>query len=127
MFSTAEYYPYSTSDLEFLTDKASIFLLQQFCNIYKNKNTADSTISESPPSKKRRTRKTQTKIKHTSPVLGILDSTSLPTGYSTSFPPSPHGCDHCCKALDRDGTVLICGHGYYWSCYNVMENKSRHC
>jgi hypothetical protein len=121
-------YPFSSSDLDFLTDKACIFLLEQFCQIYKNHRSSigDTTA---PPPKKRRIKKNPTQAKYNLSVLGKLDPRSLPTGYSTEIPPSPSGCDHCCKALNTgdSGTVLICGHGYHENCYNEMERKCRIC
>ncbi|UZO25449.1 uncharacterized protein OCT59_017714 [Rhizophagus irregularis] len=46
--------------------------------------------------------------------------------YSANIPPSPDACDHCRKKLD-DGEVLICGHGYHFECYQMMEYGCRHC
>ncbi|GES94531.1 hypothetical protein GLOIN_2v1841619 [Rhizophagus clarus] len=39
--------------------------------------------------------------------------------------PLPDSCDHCRKKLD-DGEVLICGHGYHFECYQMMEYGYRY-
>lgn len=126
-FSTKKQYPYSPQDLRFLTTKASIFLLSQFQEIYR-KNDETILISNEISSQKRRTkRKSQTA--YNLPTLGRTDITSMPAGYSTPFPPSFNGCDHCHKILatDDEKVILICGHGFHTECYNGMEKKCNHC
>ena len=62
-------------------------------------------------------------------TFGEVDITSMPTGYSTQFPPSSNSCDNCSKILDlvNEGIVLRCGHGYHSECYNEMERRCKHC
>ncbi|CAB4417283.1 unnamed protein product [Rhizophagus irregularis] len=71
--------------------------------------------------------KSKKKIQCQLATLGkTVDTKCLSTGYSTNMPPLPDSCDHCRKKLD-DGEVLICGHGYYFECYQMMEYDCRHC
>ncbi|RHZ55864.1 hypothetical protein Glove_410g70 [Diversispora epigaea] len=55
-----------------------------------------------------------------------VDSRCLPTGYSTSKPPSQDTCDHCNKKLNND-EVLMYGHGYYYECYQILEYGCCYC
>ena len=124
MFSTTKQYPYSPRDLEFLTDKTCLFLLSQFCEIYRKHKTS-STTSVPPPSKKRRIKKNSKPTVYNLSTLGRVDSTSMPAGYSTPFSPSSDSCDYCRNSLDigSGGIVLICGHGYHLNCYSKMGGK----
>ncbi|RIB14631.1 hypothetical protein C2G38_2322171 [Gigaspora rosea] len=79
---------------------------------------------------KKQGKKKKKDIKHKLKVLNEeVGVTHLPTGYSTGVPPLPFLCDNCYEALNdyNDGTVLICGHGYHWHCYNQIEYGCRHC
>jgi hypothetical protein len=106
-----------------------MFLLEQFRTIYKQHQVTTSTTDKPPPAKKRRIKKNPMPTTYDLPTLGKLDSTCLPAGYSTPFPPSPNGCDDCDKTFDISdvGIVLICGHGYHKRCYDKMESKCRIC
>lgn len=129
MFSTTKQYPYSPRDLEFLTDKTCLFLLSQFCEIYRKHKETSSTISVPPPTKKRRIKKHSKPTVYDLPTLGRVDSTGMPAGYSTPFPPSSDSCDYCRNSLDigNGGIVLICGHGYHSNCYSKMGGKCKYC
>src|SRR5215204_4048026 len=129
MFSTTRHYPYSPPELEFLTDKASTFLLQQFRLIFKEQQKA-STNSTPPITTPRTKKKARTEgVNIPFLTMGDLDRSALPAGYHTTYPPIPNACDDCHIqfAQDSDGTVLICGHGYHWHCYNQMRYKCNHC
>ncbi|CAG8539657.1 17651_t:CDS:2, partial [Rhizophagus irregularis] len=107
-------YPYKPSLLNILAEKTSLFLLDYFQRIYKNCG-------------KSKLCKSKKKIQCQLATLGeTVDTKCLPTGYSTNMPPLPDSCDHCRKKLD-DGEVLICGHGYHFECYQMMEYGCRHC
>ena len=63
------------------------------------------------------------------PILGKVDSTGMPAGYSIPFPPSSNSCDYCHSSLEigTGGLVLICGHGYHSDCYSRMDRKCKYC
>ena len=125
MFSTTNRYPYSPQDLKFLTNKTCLFLLSQFREIYK-KNEETILISNQISSLKKRQTKKDLRTIYDLPTLGKLDTTSMPTGYST--PPLSDGCDYChVKLIVNEGIILICGHGYHIGCYNRMDNKCEPC
>ncbi|RIB07650.1 hypothetical protein C2G38_2045838 [Gigaspora rosea] len=128
MFSTTKRYPYSPRDLKFLTTKTCIFLISQFQEIYR-KNEETNLVSSKIPSPLKRRKKKELPTSYNLPTLGEIDITSMPTGYSTLFPPLFNNCDHCYKILNiNDQTIiLICGHGFHLECYNSMEKKCRHC
>ncbi|RIB02682.1 hypothetical protein C2G38_2149885 [Gigaspora rosea] len=128
MFSTTKHYPYSPRDLKFLTTKTCIFLISQFQEIYR-KNEETNLVSSKIPSPLKRRKKKELPTSYNLPTLGEIDITSMPTGYSTLFPPLFNNCDHCYKILNiNDQTIiLICGHGFHLECYNSMEKKCRHC
>ncbi|UZO27320.1 uncharacterized protein OCT59_019521 [Rhizophagus irregularis] len=113
-FQKTKAYPYKPSLLNILAEKTSLFLLDYFQRIYKNCG-------------KSKLCKSKKKIQCQLATLGeTVDTKCLPTGYSTNMPPLPDSCDHCRKKLD-DGEVLICGHGYNFECYQMMEYGCRHC
>jgi len=113
-FEKTKAYPYKPLSLNLLTEKTSLFLLEYFHEIFKNCGKSKS-------------KKIKKKMQYKLVTLEeTVDPKCLPTEYSTSIPPSPDACDHCHKKLD-DGEVLICGHGYHFECYQVMEYGCRHC
>ena len=61
--------------------------------------------------------------------MGILDTTKLPLGYSTGYPPVLGQCDHCHGLLNKQEQcqILICGHGYHTNCYISLDFRCRHC
>ncbi|CAJ0825507.1 2709_t:CDS:2, partial [Entrophospora sp. SA101] len=67
-------YPYTPSDLEHLTNKTALFLLDYFHQVFQNIN-----------------------------AITKVEVRCLPTGYSAGFPPSPGLCDDCHKILDENG------------------------
>ena len=113
-FQKTKAYPYKPSSLDMLTEKTSLFLLDYFQEIFKNHG-------------KSKLCKSKKKLQCQLATLGeTVDPKCLPTGYSTNIPPSPDSCDRCHKKLD-DGKVLICGHGYHFECYQMLEYGCRHC
>ncbi|GES81508.1 hypothetical protein GLOIN_2v1872628 [Rhizophagus clarus] len=113
-FHKTKTYPYKPSLLNVLAEKTSLFLLDYFQEIFKNRGKSKFCKSK---------KKNQCQLA----TLGeTVDPKCLPTGYSTNMPPLPDSCDHCRKKLD-DGEVLICGHGYHFECYQMMEYGCRHC
>ncbi|KAF0496968.1 hypothetical protein F8M41_020848 [Gigaspora margarita] len=131
-FMNTKHYPYSPSELEFLTNKTCLFLLQQFQLVFEEYqkilkiNTTSSTTKPKPKSKKDKKEK-NLNLKFI--TMEDIDERVLPTGYHTSYPPIFNSCDNCHKLFeqDSDGTILICGHGYHWNCYNQLEFKCKHC
>ncbi len=113
-FQKTKAYPYKSSSLNILAEKTSLFLLDYFQEIFKNHGKSKLHKSK---------KKTQCQLA----TLGeTVDLKYLPTGYSTNVSPLSDSCDHCHKKLD-DGEVLICGHGYHFECYQMMEYGCRHC
>jgi hypothetical protein len=115
-FKNHHKYPYTKPDLEELTTRASIFILDYFHSIYLNLGKSKAY------NKKSKTHKLVTLNK-------VVDLRSLPAGYHTSFPPSPNSCDHCKNILENSTEiiVLICGHGYHHECYEKLRNRCKHC
>src|SRR5207302_2106276 len=110
--------PYKEPVLEELTNRTSIFLLDYFHLIYLNLEKNKTRI--------------QRNNKFNTYKLEALDKTvdirSLPTGYHTSFPPTPSSCDKCEQDLGSlNVNILICGHGYHRECYHSLENRCKHC
>ncbi|POG77971.1 hypothetical protein GLOIN_2v1814843 [Rhizophagus irregularis DAOM 181602=DAOM 197198] len=115
-FEKTKAYPYKPSSLKLLTDKTALFLLDYFQEIFKNQGKSKSI----------KLKKKKTLQYELFTLRETVDPKCLPTGYSANIPPSPDACDHCRKKLD-DGEVLICGHGYHFECYQMMEYGCRHC
>ena len=113
-FKNYHKYPYTEPVLEELTIRTSIFLLDYFRLIYLNLGKSEKI-----------SRKTYNLIT----LNKTVDLKLLPTGYHTSFPPSPNSCDHCKNALEDSNNVyiLICGHGYHTECYDILENRCKYC
>src|SRR6185295_8170137 len=120
-FSTNKRYPYTPAVLDYLNKKTSCFLIDHFYSIYKNLNTCE------PVFKKRKL------TQYKGPTLnGTVEIKLLPSGYHTAHPPKLDHCDHCDKRFDPnipedDGTVLICGHGYHYDCFENLERSCQHC
>src|SRR5947199_6429394 len=113
-FQKTKAYPYKPLSLNMLTEKTSLFLLDYFQKIFKNRE-------------KSKLCKSKKKLQYQLATLGeTVDPKCLQTGYSTNIPPLPDSCDHCHKKLD-DGEVLICGHSYHFECYQMLEYSCRHC
>ena len=111
-------YPYNAKTLEFLFNKASLFLLQYFQNIFYN-------CGQSEPKKISKNTKVQPKIYRLATLEKEVDLQCLPTAYSIAYPPQPGLCDSCKHPFIEDnGTVFICGHAYPSICYN---GKCSHC
>ena len=111
VFERKQDYPYKPSTLDLLSEKTALFLLDYFHELFKNRGKSQL----------------HKKNRYKLATLGeIVDPKCLPTGYSAGIPPSPDFCDHCKKKLS-DGEVLICGHGYHFECYQIMEYSCRHC
>ena len=123
-------YLYTPSTLEYLINKSSLFLLDYFRQLFQHINTTAKNTTVTTNGNKKQGKKKRSRSKYKLTILNEdVDITCLPTGYSTRVPPLPELCDDCYKILDNDssGTVLICGHGYYWHCYGQMEYGCRHC
>ena len=102
-FKNYRKYPYKEPVLEELTNRTSIFLLDHFRLIYSNLEKNKNRIQIN---NKFNTYKLEALDK-------MVDLRSLPTGYHTSFPPTPNSCDKCKRNLgSQNVNGLICGHGY---------------
>ena len=112
-FQKSKTYPYKPSALDILTKKTSLFLLDYFKEIYKNRGKSKLYRSK---------KKTQCQL---ATLKETVDSRCLPTGYSANIVPLPDSYDHCHKKLD-EGEVLICGHGYHFECYQIIEYGCQH-
>ncbi|CAI2199757.1 10162_t:CDS:2, partial [Funneliformis geosporum] len=89
-------YPYNARTLEFLSDKASLFLLQYFQNIFYNCGQRKE-----------------------------VDLRCLPIAYSTAYPLQLRLCDSCkLSFIENKGTVFICGTAYHMICYREESDKS---
>ncbi|RIB16837.1 hypothetical protein C2G38_1479581 [Gigaspora rosea] len=127
MFHTKKRYPYTPSNLEYLANKTSLFLLDYFHQVFRHIKTVGNITDKSW---KKQGKKKKEVLKYKLAALNEeVDVMFLPTGYSTSVPPSQELCDNCFKPLSEkgDSTVLICGHGFHWHCYDKMEYGCRHC
>jgi hypothetical protein len=115
-FKKLKAYPYKESTLDYLKNKASLFLIDYFHLIYQNLEKS----------------KVLTKKKYYFATLNNnVDLKSLPAGYHTSKPPSFNSCDHCNKKFknfdEHEGVMLICGHAYHYRCYGEINNKCKYC
>ena len=77
-------YPYLLADLNFLTRKTSIFLLDQFQNIFQSINQRKSEPSSSISKGKKRKRFSEW---YNSITMDVLNIAKLPLGYSTGYSP----------------------------------------
>jgi len=119
-------YPYKPNQLEFLVKKTSIFLLSYFKEIYKNIGNSYMLQPDqiNPPFPK------ISPPYYLASLNCIVDIKCLPTGYHTSYTPSINICDHCKEAFPNDTDdviVLICGHGYHLTCYDVLGKVCSYC
>ncbi|CAG8805197.1 1215_t:CDS:1, partial [Gigaspora rosea] len=112
MFRTEKVYPYKQNQLDYLTKKSSLFLLEHFQKIFQN--IGKSKINPTIPNKDRE------KNKFFMPTLDeILELKCLPTGYHIAHLPSFNICDHCNIPIKfSTGKTYICGHSFHDDCYN---------
>jgi len=116
-FKNYHKYPYTEPVLNELTNRISIFLLDHFRLIYLNleKN------KDRQPKKNFKTYKLEA-------LNETVDIRSFPTGYHTSFPPMSGMCDKCKQELGNlNVSVLICGHGYHYECYQSWRDVCKYC
>lgn len=113
--------------MDLLIYKTSIFLLDQFQSIFRSIRQREAEPSSSVPKGKKRKRTT---LQYDSITMETIDTTKLPLGYSTGYPPVLEKCDHCHEPLlyeQRQCKILICGHGYHIDCYILLDSRCRHC
>ncbi len=77
-------YSYSLTVLDFLTYKTSIFLLDQFQNIFQSINQRESELSSLISKGKKRKRFSEW---YNSITMDVLNIAKLPLGYSTGYSP----------------------------------------
>jgi hypothetical protein len=115
-FKKLNTYPYTKSNLDYLTNRASLFLITYFHSLYNKQN--------------------QTIIYNKNNIYfaGLNQNVklkNLPTAFHTSFKPSTDSCDYCQQKFtsnhDLTGLVLICGHGYHLNCYNIVGRNCKYC
>jgi hypothetical protein len=115
-FRKLKNYPYKESTLDYLKNKASLFLIDHFHSIYQN-------LEKSKAISKRKY--------YFATLNNDVDLRSLPTGYHTSMLPLYNSCDHCKKRFknfdEHEGVMLICGHAYHHRCYGEINNKCNYC
>ncbi|PKY55287.1 hypothetical protein RhiirA4_474632, partial [Rhizophagus irregularis] len=108
-FASKRSYPYTKKNLDLMTKRAAIFLLQFFEKIWINQGKAERKIEGA-------------RIKkiyyYLPPLTKRLPIGALPMGYSSSHPPSQDQfCDYCNNNFNNYGYVLICGHAYHQECF----------
>ncbi|RIB19121.1 hypothetical protein C2G38_2182716 [Gigaspora rosea] len=115
-------YPYTPKQLDLLSQKCSISLLEIFAKVYRNrdiypivKSTSDNGINT-----------------YELPSLGFeITDRHLPRGFVTSKKPNiSFLCDSlCCDRTDdlSNGYVLACGHGYHNYCLQKSHFKCLIC
>lgn len=115
-FKVLNTYPYTESNLDYLTNRASLFLIKYFYSLYNKQN--QTIISN------------KNKI-YFAALNQNVKLKNLPTAFHTSFRPLIDGCDHCKQKFasnyDPTGLVLICGHGYHLNCYNTIGRNCKYC
>ena len=113
-FKNYHKYPYTEPVLNELTNRISIFLLDHFRLIYLNleKN------KDRQPKKNFKTYKLEA-------LNETVDIRSFPTGHPF------HQCLVCDKCKQELGnlnvSVLICGHGYHYECYQSWRDVCKYC
>jgi hypothetical protein len=119
-FCKTKRYPYTHADLDILTKKAAIFLLQHFRKVYMHCGQSHVHKMKRYPDYKLAALDT------------IVNVKCLPAGYNTKHPPSVNTCDHCGHILvdghpQYNGNVLICGHAYHSNCLQLIQFRCNHC
>ncbi|CAG8569224.1 30046_t:CDS:2, partial [Racocetra persica] len=115
-FTNTKYYLYSSSELDFLTNKICLFLLQQFQVVfeeYQKKLKANATLSITKPKPKSKKDKKDSNIEFI--TIDHIDEKVLPAGYHTTYLPIFNSCNYCYKSFEQDSdrTILIYGHEYH--------------
>ncbi|RIB24732.1 hypothetical protein C2G38_2167822 [Gigaspora rosea] len=107
-------------NMSLLTKKAQVFLLETFGKIYQM--LGQSSIVKGPGKK----------ITYKLASLDIIiDKKQMPLGFSSEHLPSFDKCDQChgllCDGTGKSSMVIACGHGYYESCFTLLNEKCYHC
>ncbi|CAI2190057.1 742_t:CDS:2, partial [Funneliformis geosporum] len=101
MYCKLRQYPYSIRILDFLSNKASLFLLQYFQEIFLN-------CERSGPKLNKKANKKKPSEIYQLVILGKeVDLWCLLTGYSISYPPQPGLCDQCKLPFIDDNEDLV--------------------
>jgi len=118
-FRTEKTYPYKPKQLDYLTKKSSLFLLEHFQKVFQNLGKSRIITSKNK----------KVDIKCFIATLNeTLELKCLPTGYHTAHLPLLDTCDYCKIPIRSAASkVYICGHSYHDNCYNLMESGCRHC
>ncbi len=112
-FQKTKAYSYKPSLLNILIEKTSLFLLNYFQEIFKN-------------CEKSKLYKSKKKTQYQLVILGeTVDLKCFSIGYNINISLLSNSCDHYHKKLN-DSKVLICGYGYHFKCYQIMEYKCCH-
>ncbi|KAF0476775.1 hypothetical protein F8M41_024321 [Gigaspora margarita] len=118
-FRTEKTYPYKPNQLDYLTKKSSLFLLEHFQKIFQNFGKSRIITSKN--------KKDDIKC-YIATLNETLEIKCLPTGYHTAHLPSLDTCDYCKISIKSSTSkVYICGHSYHDNCYNLMESGCKHC
>src|SRR6266540_5560877 len=114
IFQKTKAYPYKPLLLNILIEKISLFLLNYFQEIFKN-------------CEKSKLYKSKKKTQYQLVILGeTVDLKCFSIGYNINISLLSNSCDHYHKKLN-DSKVLICGYGYHFKCYQIMEYGCHHC
>ncbi|RIB28607.1 hypothetical protein C2G38_2157441 [Gigaspora rosea] len=134
-------YPYSSRNIETLTQKTACFLLDCFSDIYIRINCRKTAFVILPQVAKKRPSKKSKKEESANadnsipiPAMKMEEAwlCHLPLGYSSSYKPRLSGCDFSNCAITNEiseetGRVLPCGHAYHDICFRRNKSKCLHC
>ena len=134
-------YPYSSRNIEALTQKTACFLLDCFSDIYIRINRRKIAFLIPPQVAKKRPSKRSKKEENANadnsipiPAMKMEEAwlCHLPLGYSSSYKPCLSGCDFSNCSItnpitEETGRVLPCGHAYHDICFRRNESKCLHC
>jgi len=121
-FLSLNKYPYKKKDVDIMTKKVALFLLDFFKRILLNSNTNSLPILKG--------KKKQTHVLHASNIS--ITYKALPSGYHTKNPPNHEkSCDfeNCNLQNENQNNfhVFICGHSYHLECFEKMDFKCQYC
>ncbi|RHZ84376.1 hypothetical protein Glove_82g91 [Diversispora epigaea] len=120
-FAPKRSYPYTKKNLDLMTKRTAIFLLQFFEKLWINHGKAE---------KKMEGARIKKPYYYFPPLSKRFPFGAIPLGYHSSHLPNQNKfCDYenCDFIFNTNGIVLICGHAYHEECFDRIGLKCQYC
>ncbi|RHZ49796.1 hypothetical protein Glove_511g6 [Diversispora epigaea] len=120
-FTSKRSYPYTKKNLDLMTKRIAIFLLQFFEKLWINCGKAEKKIEGARIKKP---------YYYFPPLSKRFPFGAIPLGYHSFHLPNQNKfCDYenCDFIFNTNGIVLICGHAYHEECFDRIGLKCQYC